>query len=152
MTTIHETSSAAAAELQELLTRYVDSRDGYRQAAQLVKDGGLAAALTAIADRREEISERVATIIYREGKKPEMKGSPEAKVHRWWIRLRDELADHETNAILAECLRGEKDLHRTMVSALEEGHLEPEHRLILQEVLSEIDLAIRSFKTALGET
>ena len=149
-TTFNETHSDAA-ELQELLTRYVDSRDGYQQAAQLVEESGLAAALTAIADRREEIAARVAAMIYREGERPEMDGSPEASIHRWWIRLRGKMTNHESNAILSECLRGEKDLSRTLKSALEDGHLEVEHALLVREVLAEIDLAIASFETALGE-
>ena len=42
-----------ATRLQEVLTRYVDSRDGYRQAAKLVPQQGLAESFELISQRRD---------------------------------------------------------------------------------------------------
>ena len=152
MDTIFENQpSSDAAELQEVLTRYIDSRDGYREASSLVENPGLSAALRAIADRRDDVAARMAGLIASEGEKPDLKGSPEAGIHRWWIRFRDKLSKHEEETILGECLRGERELLRTLTSALEDGHIHQDHLQIFREALTEIDLAIRAFETALGE-
>ena len=145
----HQPSDAS--ELQEVLTRYVDSRDGYRQASELVDEPGLASALKSISERRGEIVGRMASMISEEGQRPDVDGSTEAGVHRWWIRLRDKISKHKVETVLSECLRGEKELIRTLTGILEQGHVHDEHQLIFRQALSEIDLAIRAFETALGE-
>jgi len=138
--------------LQEILTRYVDSRDGYLQASTLVPDEGLSRTFTNIATRRESLIGRVAELVQAEGQRPDVEGSPEASIHRWWIRLRDKVAARETSAIVAECLRGEKELARTLRSALEVGSLSPAHHALITDTLSEVDLAVSSFEVLASET
>lgn len=52
-----------AAELQNVLTRYVDSIEGYTQAAAVVGTPHLASAFLDIAQRRKAIAEQVAHLI-----------------------------------------------------------------------------------------
>lgn len=140
-----------AAQLQEVLTRYVDSRDGYLQAAKLVPQESLAQIFISIAGRRDLIASKVAQIIEEQGFKPDEDGSPEAGVHRWWLRLRDKMTDQEADTILAECVRGETELVRTLKSALEKDQLLPEHRGIVEDMIREVTLAVRAFDSAVGE-
>jgi len=138
--------------LQEVLTRYVDSRDGYKQAAEIVSDEGLTRTFQHIADRRERIAGRVAELLHSDGRQPDVSGSPEAGVHRWWIRMRDKLADHDSSVVVEECLRGEKELSRTLHSVAESGNLTPEHAPLIAEAISEVDLAIRAFELMVDDT
>lgn len=140
-----------ALRLQDVLTRYVDSRDGYLQAAKLVPQRGLAESFELIAQRRDLIASKVAALIQQQGLKPDEDGSPEAGVHRWWIRLRDKMTDQEADAILSECVRGEQELARTLQAALEDEHTLPEHRELLSDALSEVKLAMRAFESAVEE-
>jgi hypothetical protein len=55
MDTVIEKPVTDAPELQNVLTRYVDSYDGYRQAAEVVESPHLATAFLEIADRRKII-------------------------------------------------------------------------------------------------
>lgn len=135
-----------ALELQEVLTRYIDSRDGYLQAAELAQDTGLSAAFTAIAERREKVAIRIAQTVGDLGQRPDLEGSPEAGIHRWWIRLKDRFANDESKAVLAECLRGEKELARTLEDALTDGHLDPSHAALVTDALNEVQIAIRAFE------
>jgi uncharacterized protein (TIGR02284 family) len=137
-----------ATRLQDVLTRYVDSRDGYLQASKLVPQKGLAESFELIAQRRDLIASRVAELIHEQGTKPDEEGSVEAGIHRWWIRLRDKMTDQEADAILNECVRGEQELARTLQAALEDEHTLPEHREILSDALSEVNLAMRAFESA----
>lgn len=143
-------STKDAAELQNVLTRYVDSYDGYTEAAKAVDSQDIAVAFLEIAARRKVIVEHVATLIEKQGEKPDEDGSPEAAVHRWWLRLRALMSTEELEATLAECVRGEKELERTVNSALEKGNLESRHAAILAEIAIELKAAIQTFETALG--
>lgn len=143
--------SSDALELQEVLTRYIDSRDGYLQAAELAQDTGLSAAFAAIAERREIVASRIAQSVGSLGKQPDLEGSPEAGLHRWWIRLKDRFAAHESKAVIAECLRGEKELARTLEDALTDGHLDPAHAALVSEALDEVRIAIGAFENVVEE-
>lgn len=150
MPTAEEARASDAAELQNVLTRYVDSFDGYTQAAEVVESPGLKAAFLEIAARRKTIVEHVATLIVKQGEKADLDGSPEAAVHRWWIRVRAGMTDEEFKATLAECVRGEKELARTIQTALEHGNLEANHATIVAEVATELKAALQTFESALN--
>ena len=139
-----------SAELQNVLTRYVDSCDGYVQAAEVIEAPHLKAAFLEIAGRREVIVKRISTLIRRQGAKPDQEGSPEAAVHRWWIRARAQMSTEELEATLAECVRGEKELERTVRDALEHGALDSANAATLGEIATELRAAIHTFETALG--
>lgn len=141
-------ASTDATELQDVLTRYVDSRDGYLQSADLISSPALSDSFRAIAQRREAIALKVADFIASQGGKADIEGSAEAGLHRWWIRLKEKMTDHETGAILDECIRGEEELARTLEHALEGGDLQSPHRPLIEEALAEVRVAIRSFRTA----
>lgn len=140
-----------AAQLQEVLTRYVDSRDGYLQASKLIPQEALARSFELIAQRRDLIASKVAALIEDQGYRPDEDGSPEASVHRWWLRVRDKMTDQEADAILAECVRGETELVRTLNAALDKHELLPEHRQLIEDMISEVTLAVRAFDSAIGD-
>jgi len=150
MPTEEEIRITDAAELQNVLTRYVDSYDGYTQAAAVVESPGLAAAFLEIAARRKIIVDHVATMIERQGEKSDLEGSPEAAVHRWWIRVRAGMTQEEFKATLAECVRGEKELARTIEGALAHGNLEASHAAIVAEVATELKEALQTFQQVLA--
>ena len=135
--------------LQEVLTRYVDSRDGYLEASKLVQSTGLSETFSLIAQRRDLIASKVAALIEQQGTKPDEEGSVEAGIHRWWIRLREKMTGEDADAILAECVRGEQELARTLQAALEDEHTLEEHREVLSDALSEVKLAVRAFDSVI---
>lgn len=142
-----------SSKLQDIVTRYRDSHDGYLQAAELVSLPELAAAFRDIAKRRAIISEEVATLIEMDGFKPDLEGSNEAGIHRWWLRLRDQMSDqtHDADTILAECIRGETELARTLKSALESESILPSHVPIVTSALEEVKMAVRSFDALVAD-
>jgi uncharacterized protein (TIGR02284 family) len=150
MSAADSTSAKDAAELQNVLTRYIDSYDGYCEAAKAVESQDIATAFLEIAGRRKVIVEHVAALIENQGEKPKEEGSPEAAVHRWWLRIRATMSSEELEATLTECVRGEKELERTVNAALEKGELESRHAAILAEIAVELKAAIHTFETALG--
>lgn len=149
MLSAEETQVTDAAELQNVLTRYIDSYDGYTQAAAVVDSPTLAAAFLEIAARRQVILQHVAVLIVQQGEKADTSGSPEAAIHRWWIRVRAMMTDEEFKSTLAECLRGEKELARTIQDTLDHGQLEANHAVIVAEVSAELKAAIATFESVI---
>jgi hypothetical protein len=60
------------------------------------------------------------------------------------------MSTKEFEATLAECVRGEKELERTVKIALAQGTLESRHSAILSEIAIELKAAIHTFEQALG--
>lgn len=139
-----------AAELQNLLTRYVDSHEGYHQAADVVESPGQSSAFREIAARRKVIVDHVSLLIVREGEKPDTEGSAEAAIHRWWIRLRASMTEEDLRTALEECVRGEMELGRAAQSVIDHGNLKPEHATLVANLATEVKEAVHTFKTALG--
>jgi len=150
MTTDDMPPAKDSADLQNVLTRYVDSCDGYVQAAEVIEGPHLKAAFLEIAGRRELIVKRISNLIQKQGAKADVDGSPEAAIHRWWIRVRAQMSTKELEATLAECVRGEKELERTVSDALENGALDSANASTLAEIATELRAAIHTFETALG--
>lgn len=151
MSSVEDARVNDAAELQNVLTRYVDSIDGYNQAAEVVESEDHAAAFLEIGQRRKKIAEQVARLIIDLGEKPEFSGSPEAAAHRWWMSLRVGMSDEEFRATLAECVRGEKELARTVHDALEKGDLRPAHAQVVSTMAGELLEALQIFETVLHQ-
>lgn len=150
MPTLEESIAKDAAELQHVLTRYLDSHDGYRQVAEVAASASWAEAFLEIADRRQAVASQVASLILRQGEKVKDTGSTEAVIHRWWIRFRSQLSDEELRILLEECVRGETELSKAAHEALEHGNLIPAHAAIIREVAAEVDQAIVTFRRYLG--
>ncbi|MFT3991596.1 MAG: PA2169 family four-helix-bundle protein [Luteolibacter sp.] len=138
-------------ELQPVLTRYVDSFDGYLRAAQLIDHSGYATAFVEIAARRKSIIAAVSKMIAGEDEAPDRSGSMEAQVHRWWMTVKAAMSDEELRVMLEECARGETELLRVINQTLENesGHLKAGQYQLLATVGAEVEMAIETFQQAL---
>ena len=151
MPTSQEPDVTDAAELQRVLTRYIDSIDGYKEAAEVVEWPTLSEAFLEIASRRKLIADHVATLIAGQGKKPDESGSPEAIIHRWWLRTRAVVSNEEFRTTLEECVRGEKELFRTVDTALVHGNLDPAHAAVISEVATELQETLLTFESLMAD-
>lgn len=148
-----ETSVSEAAindvdELQEVLTRYIDSRNGYRAAADEVDYQALANTMLKIAKRRNTIAETFSELIAAQGYRADVDGSNEAKIHRWWIHLRAGMSNHEISSVIHECLRGETELEKTLRSVRENPELLPEHLPLIEAALEDIKETVADLEAA----
>lgn len=150
MTAIDHSAASDAAELQNVLTRYVDSCEGYEHMAEVIDVPHLSEAFREIAAQRREMVDRVSSLILVQGEKPDPSSSPEAAIHRWWISIRAGMTDEDLNVTLSECVRGEKELIRTILAAVEKGDLSLSHKEIIADMAVEVKEAITIFQTALN--
>ena len=145
-----EAETSTATDLQKVLTRYVDSHDGYLQAAELMEKPELAEAFREIATKRREAGKQISGMIQSEGARPDSDGSHEGGAHRWWMRLREKLTADELQAVLAECVRGETVLVNSLESALKCPDLGADQAAALTSARDEVKAAIEHFESAIG--
>ena len=151
MPTGNNEDTSALIDLQEVLTRYVDSTRGYLQAAELMARPDFSAAFAEIAARRSEVAEEVSTLIRQEGEHPEESPSVEGALHRWWIRFRETLSDEELAAVISECIRGERVLLGSIEKALDSQGVTSGQAAVLRRAREEIAATVGQFTTILAD-
>jgi len=105
--------------LQDLTQLNIDSRDGFREAAENVLPGSpsLSTLFLQIAGDRAAQARELQDMVARNDEQPRRLGSVLGAVHRAWMNLRDALGGGE-DMILAEAERGEVHLRRMYEEAL----------------------------------
>lgn len=104
--------------LQDLVQTNIDSRDGFRDAAEQIPDAALATYFRELADERARQAEELQTYVELNNERPVREGSFLAALHRSWISIRDSLAGNEVHAVLAEAERGEDAIKGAYEEAL----------------------------------
>lgn len=96
---------SATDTVNDLLQVLEDGKEGFRRAAEAVKDPNLKGLFSEYANERAQMAEELLqfTPVEREEKKPTVAGA----MHRGWIELKAALTSGDDHAILSECERGE---------------------------------------------
>lgn len=104
--------------LKSLIQANLDSRDGFRHAAEHIEEESLASAFAEIADQRAEQAEELQHFVSLNEREPRAEGSWAASVHRGWVQIRELLSRNDRRAVLAECERGEDRIKSAYEHAL----------------------------------
>lgn len=96
--------------LNDLLTKAYDAEEGFKQAAERAESHPqLAAFFKRQSDMRLSFGHDIKQKIAVYGGEPDKGSSIAGKAHQVWISVKDALTpDHDGEAILEECVRGEK--------------------------------------------
>lgn len=125
-------------ELQAVLHRFVDSRDNYIEGAEIIEDLRLKAVFRLIAEHRRRISATLSELILDHETDRHWSGSSETAVHRWWLKAPAWATGPEKRAVVAECLRGEKELMNALLSVILSPVVESDQLSILQSALDQV--------------
>jgi len=104
--------------LHDLIQVNIDSRDGFRYAAECVHDVALSSAFERIGNERQGQADELASYLEWNGEDSPRKGSFAAAVHRTWMAIREMLSSDDTYAVLAEAERGEDQIKQAYEQAL----------------------------------
>ena len=104
--------------VQELIQVNIDSRDGFRQAANDLEDMTLSTLCQSLAHQREEQANELARFVEWNQEKPNREGSYAAALHRSWMTIRESLSSNNLYAVLAEAERGEDQIKSAYEDAL----------------------------------
>jgi uncharacterized protein (TIGR02284 family) len=120
--------------LKTLLTRLVDSREGYREAVDHVESTHIKGLLTELMARRDRDASAVRAHLVKNGHSVDDDGSLLASAHRTFLGFKDKVTSAEDADTLAEIVRGEKSLLNAYDMAItESGATDPEYGFLVEQ-------------------
>ena len=102
------TNSRVVSILKELMEVCMDGEQGYKNAADDVKEKELAAMLLSHSRQRGSFVNELRNTINRLGGTTEFSGSILGILHRRWMDIKFGVAGSNPDPVLSECLRGER--------------------------------------------
>src|SRR5438094_5981736 len=117
--------------IDNLIETLKDGQEGFKQAAEAVKDPQLKSLFVEYSAQRSQFATALQSEVQSLGNEPETDSSATGALHRGWINLKSAVTGGDDHAILAECERGED-------SAVEEFRkaLNNDLSLPVQEIVS----------------
>lgn len=107
--------------LNDLIQTCRDGENGFRTAAEGIKDPHVKALFDRFSRQRAEMVRELQQQVRALGGTPDESGSVSASVHRGWINIKSLVTGKDDNAIIAEAERGEDVAKATYQKALEQG-------------------------------
>lgn len=122
--------------LQELIQINVDSRDGYRHAADATNDLTLQSMFVQIALDRDAQAGELAQFVAWSGESPREQGSIAAAIHRAWMSIREALSSDDRMAVLSEMEQGEDSIKSAYKSALQNLAGSPVNEVLMRQYMA----------------
>lgn len=124
-----------------LIETLKDGQEGFKQAAEGVKDSGLKSLFQEFSQQRGRFATELQTQARQLGEpEPEESSSAAGAMHRAWINLKAVVTSGDDHAILAECERGEDSAVKEFEEAMENGLSSPIRETISRQ-FSEVKIA-----------
>ena len=124
-------------ELKDVLTRLVDSYEGYKDAAEKAEQERHKTQFNDLATKRYQYAVTIQEFLKTQGEDVDIDGSFLAGAHRLFMDLKNMLGDDE--ALLGSIRAGESNLLATYRDAMEECGFDGEFLRKLQEQYKEIE-------------
>lgn len=114
-------TSTVISTLNSLIETLKDGQEGFRQAAEAVKDSQLKQLFNEYSLQRSRFAGELQNQVIQLGEsKPEDSSSTSGALHRAWINLKSAVSSQDDHAILAECERGEDSAVAEYKKAMED--------------------------------
>ena len=123
--------SSVADVLNELIETGKDGEQGFKTAAEKVKEPSLKTLFSKYASQRAAYVQELQSAVSQLGEKPAESGHVAGTLHRGWINLKEALAKDEDKAIINEAESGEDAAKKAYSEALQKS-LPPEVKSIVE--------------------
>ncbi|CAM3366620.1 ferritin-like domain-containing protein [Aequorivita lipolytica] len=133
--------------LQELLEKNYDAQKGFTKAMEDAKNANLKNFLKHQAAQRNRFATELDNEIRNLNEKPKESGSLTGDLHRTWIDIKSAVAGNTDEAVLEECIRGEKASWEEYDEKLKEQNFPPNISSVLNKQASEIHDTLNRVKT-----
>jgi uncharacterized protein (TIGR02284 family) len=110
----------AISVLNGLIETCRDGEQGFKTAAEAVKDASLKSKFLEYSRQRAQMSSELQAEVRRLGGDPEKSGSVSGALHRGWFDIKSAITGKDDHAILTEAERGEDVAKTTFEQALTE--------------------------------
>jgi uncharacterized protein (TIGR02284 family) len=120
--------------INSLIETLKDGQEGFRQAAEEIKDPQLKSLFSDYSQQRSRFAATLQTEAMALGEtEPERTSSAAGAMHRTWINLKSAITSGDDHAILAECERGEDSAVSAYKEALEDDLTPPLREIVSQQ-------------------
>jgi len=144
------TNDDTISTLNNLVETCKDGENGYRTAADGVKNSELTTLFNTYAQQRARFASELQAEVRRLGGDPEQTGSVAASLHRGWINIKSVVTGADEAAVIAECESGEDSAVANYQGALK-ANLPADAQSVVQRQYTEVKEAhdkIRDMKRA----
>lgn len=132
--------------LQGLLEKNYDAEKGFKKALENAKDTSLKSFLKHQAVTRNRFATELDNEIRGLNEKPKESGSTTGSLHRTWIDVKTAFTGSDDEAVLEECIRGEKASLEEYEETLKDNRFPPQIQSVLNNQLSEIRNTVSQVK------
>lgn len=115
---VTDTNKDAVDVLNNLIETCKDGEQGFRTAAEKVKDSSLKSLFSKYSSQRAGYVTELTSAVRNLGGDPATSGHVAATLHRGWINLKEALSKDEDKAIIFECEAGEDAAMKNYKDAL----------------------------------
>jgi uncharacterized protein (TIGR02284 family) len=120
--------------INSLIETLKDGQEGFKQAAEAVKDSNLKSLFSEYSLQRAKFAGELQSQAVQLGEsKPEESSSAAGAMHRAWINLKSAVTSGDDHAILAECERGEDSAVNEYKEAMEDDLSSPIRDIIARQ-------------------
>lgn len=133
--------------LQGLLEKNYDAQKGFTKAMEDAKNPSLKTFLQKQAAQRSRFANELTDEILKLNEEPKESGSLTGDLHRKWIDIKSAVSGHQDEAVLEECIRGEKASWDEYESKLKEENFPTHISNLLHKQASEIHSTLSKVKT-----
>jgi len=140
--------------LNNLIETCKDGQEGFRQAAEGVKNSELKTLFGTYSQQRAQFAGELQNEVLRLGGDPEKTSSTVGALHRGWINIKSALTGEDEGAVISECERGEDSAVRNYTEALNDD-LPNDVRQIVERQFAQVKEAhdrIRALERATGKS
>ena len=140
--------------LNNLIETCKDGQNGFRTAAEGVKDTKLTTLFHTYSQQRGQFAAELQNEVRRLGGDPEKTGSTAAVLHRGWINIKSAVTGEDEGAVISECERGEDSAVKSYEEALK-NNLPADVQMIVERQFSQVKEAhdrIRSLEKRKAQT
>ncbi len=140
--------------LNNLVETCKDGQNGFRTAAEGVKDTKLTTLFNTYSQQRGQFAAELQNEVRRLGGEPEETGSTAAVLHRGWINIKSAVTGEDEGAIISECERGEDSAVNAYEEALK-NNLPGDVKMLVERQFSQVKEAhdlVRSLEKSKART
>lgn len=132
--------------LQELLEKNYDAEKGYKKVLEEADNPNLKDFLKQQAVIRNRFATEIHTALRALNAEPKEKGSTAGDLHRTWIDIKTLFSSNDDEAVLEECLRGEKASQKEYEEKLKKTPFSNETKAVLEKHLQQIRTTVSEIK------
>lgn len=132
--------------LQALLEKNYDAEKGFKKAMQNAENLDLKDFLKRQAAQRDRFATEITDELRRLNVEPKESGSYTGDLHRTWIDIKTAFVGNEDEAVLEECIRGEKASAEEYSEKLRKFNFPAQIQSVLERQASEINQTLSQVK------